>query len=122
MIIPSSSGLLILFPYCVLFYCKYPQGFIGCGPPLKGENENDSRLEELLFSYTEDAANHEDGIFEDYSLNISPALPVETIPLQKAKELYGIEGNLRGFFCSACLFSECLSASMITSIADKGTI
>jgi len=70
-----------------------------------------------LFSYTDDSANHEDDIFEGYTLNISP---VETISLQKAKEQYGTEGSLRGFFCSACLFSECLSAAMIASIAEKG--
>lgn len=90
--------------------------YIGCGPSVQGENEEDIRMEELLCNFTDDS------VMEDYSLSVSPILPVETKTLQAAKEKYGVEGILRGFLCSACLFSECLGASTIASIVDKGQL
>ena len=77
-------------------------------------------MEELFYNYTADMQDIEDDIMEDYSLSLSPVLPVETKSVQSAKEQYGVEGILRGFMCSACLFSECLSAPIINSIVEKG--
>ena len=99
---------------------QYPEAYIGCGPPIKGENEEDIRMEELLYNITGEMHDIEDSISESYALNLSPALPVESKSIQSAKEQYGVEGILRGFLCSACLFSECLTTPMIASMVDKG--
>ena len=77
-------------------------------------------MDELFYDITGEVHDLDDSISECYSLNISSALPVETKSIQSAKEQYGVEGILRGFLCSACLFSECLSAPMVASIVDKG--
>ena len=77
-------------------------------------------MEELLCDITAEMHDLDDSVSENYGLNLSPALPVEIKSIQSAKEQYGVEGVLRGFLCSACLFSECLGALMITSIVQKG--
>ena len=79
-------------------------------------------MEELLFNITGGMHDTDDTTLEGYSLNLSMALPVETKSVESAREQYGVEGILRGFLCSACLFSECLSAQMINSIVDKGQL
>ena len=99
---------------------QFPEAYIGCGPPIKGESEEDIRMEELLCNITGEMYDLDDSVSESYGLNLSPALPVETKSIQSAKEQYGVEGILRGFLCSACLFSECLSAPVIASIVYKG--
>ena len=97
-------------------------GYIGCGPPIKGENDEDIQMEELLYNITGGMGDLDDPESEGYGLNLSMGLPVETKSIEAAKEQYGVEGILRGFVCSACLFSECLGAPMITSIVDKGQL
>ena len=101
---------------------QYPVAYIGCGPPVKGASDEDIRMEELLFNITGDMHDLDDIVSEGYGLNLSMAVPVETKSIELAREQYGVEGILRGFLCSACLFSECLSAPMITSIVDKGQL
>ena len=101
---------------------QYTIAHIGCGPPINGESEEDTRMEELLYNITTDMHAIDDSISEDYSLTLSPALLVENKSLQSAKQQYGVEGNLKGFLCSACLFSECLSGPVITAIVSKGQL
>jgi len=97
-------------------------GYIGCGPPINGEDDEDIRMEELFYNITGDMHEFDEAESAGYGLSISMALPVETKSVEAAKKQYGVEGILRGFLCSACLFSECLGATMIASIVDKGQL